>query len=141
MSKIDSMRAAMVAAGFYKLADIEEICKLEEQYMNECAEISRQCEEEGFPGTGDNYEIRCAAARQWYDEQIEAIDQKYEEENKMTREQELAEEIRSSQEWDLDQLKELCELAGMSEEWESADGETFEQVAFKAAEKLGVEIM
>ena len=59
----------------------------------------------------------------------------------MTREQELAAEIRSSQEWDLDQLAELCELAGMSEEWEAADGETFEQVAFKAAEKLGVEIM
>lgn len=59
----------------------------------------------------------------------------------MTREQELAEEIRSSQEWDLDQLRELCELAGMEAEWEAADGETFEQVAFQAAEKLGVEIM
>lgn len=32
--KIDNMKAAMVAAGFYKLADIEEICQLEEQYMN-----------------------------------------------------------------------------------------------------------
>lgn len=59
----------------------------------------------------------------------------------MTREQELAEEIRSSQEWDLDQLRELCELADMETEWEAADGETFEQVAFQAAEKLGVEIM
>lgn len=78
MSKIDNMRAAMVAAGFYKLADIEEICQLEEQYMNECAEISRQCEEEGFPGTGENYDLRCASTRQWNNEQIEAIDQKYE---------------------------------------------------------------
>lgn len=59
----------------------------------------------------------------------------------MTREQELAEEIRSSQEWNLDQLRELCELADMEAEWEAADGETFEQVAFQAAEKLGVEIM
>ena len=59
----------------------------------------------------------------------------------MTREQELATEIREGQEWDFDQLAELCELAGMSEEWEEADGETFEQVAFQAAEKLGVEIM
>jgi hypothetical protein len=74
-------------------------------------------------------------------EEVEEIDQKYEEENKMTREQELAEEIRSSQEWDLDQLRELCELADMEAEWEAADGETFEQVAFQAAEKLGVEIM
>lgn len=59
----------------------------------------------------------------------------------MTREQELAQEIRGNQEWDLDQLQELCELAGMAEEWEAADGETFEQVAFAAAEKLGVEIL
>lgn len=79
MSKIDDMRAAMVAAGFYKMADIEEICRLEEQYIEECNEISRQCEGEGFPGTGENYDIRCAAARQWYDEQMKAIDQKYEE--------------------------------------------------------------
>lgn len=74
-------------------------------------------------------------------EEVEGIDQKYKEEKKMTREQELAEEIRSSQEWDLDQLRELCELADMEAEWEAADGETFEQVAFQAAEKLGVEIM
>ena len=73
------MRAAMVASGFYKMANIEEICRLEEQYIEECNEISRQCEEKGFPGTGDNYELRRAAARQWYDEQVEAIDQKYEE--------------------------------------------------------------
>ena len=46
----------------------------------------------------------------------------------MTREQELAEEIRSSQEWNLDQLRELCELADMEAEWEAADGETFELV-------------
>ena len=67
--------------------------------------------------------------------------EEYEELNKMTREQELAEEIRNNQEWDLDKLKELCELADMEAEWEAADGENFEAVAFKAAEKLGVEIM
>lgn len=70
-----------------------------------------------------------------------AQENKKQEEKKMTREQELAAEIRSSQEWDFDQLRELCELADMESEWESADGETFEQVAFQAAEKLGVEIM
>ena len=78
MINIEKIKAAMIAADFYKLADIEEIWRLEEEYMKECAEISRQCEEEGFPGTGDNYEIRRAAARQWYDEQMKAIDQKYE---------------------------------------------------------------
>ena len=50
----------------------------------------------------------------------------------MNRAQELAAEIRKSQEWDLDQLAELCELADMTAEWEAADGETFEQVAFQA---------
>ena len=59
----------------------------------------------------------------------------------MNRAEELAAEIRENQEWDMDQLQELCELADMTEEWEAADGETFEQVAFAAAEKLGVEIM
>lgn len=72
---------------------------------------------------------------------VKAQENKKQEDKKMTREQELAAEIRSSQEWDFDQLRELCELADMESEWESADGETFEQVAFRAAEKLGVEIM
>lgn len=53
---------------------------------------------------------------------------------------EIAEEIRSSETWDNDLLAELCEAAGMTEEWNASDGETFEAVAYKAAEKLGVEI-
>ena len=59
----------------------------------------------------------------------------------MNRVQELVAEIRNNSEWDMDQLQELCELAGMVEEWDAADGETFEKVAFAAAEKLGVEIL
>ena len=55
--------------------------------------------------------------------------------------QEIAEEIRSTETWDNDLLSELCELAGMSDEWNAADGETFESVAYEAAEKLGVEIL
>ena len=53
---------------------------------------------------------------------------------------EIAEEIRSSETWDNDLLAELCEAAGMTDERNAADGETFEAVAYKAAEKLGVEI-
>lgn len=53
----------------------------------------------------------------------------------------IAEEIRNSDTWDMDALAELCELADMTEEWDAADGETFEQVAYTAAEKLGVEII
>lgn len=59
----------------------------------------------------------------------------------MSRAIELAKEIRESSVWDLDQLKELCELADMKEEWENSDGETFESVVYKAAEKLKVEIL
>lgn len=53
---------------------------------------------------------------------------------------ELVAKINSSDEWDLSSLAELCELAGLEEEWNAADGESFEEVAYKAAEILGVEI-
>lgn len=53
----------------------------------------------------------------------------------------LAEEIRSCDTWDMDKLASLCEAADMEAEWAAADGETFEAVAFAAAEKLGVEII
>lgn len=54
---------------------------------------------------------------------------------------EIAKEIREMDTWDMELLRELCEMAGMLDEWEEADGETFESVAFKAAESLGVEIV
>lgn len=53
---------------------------------------------------------------------------------------ELAEKIRKSDQWALEDCAALCEAADMEEEWESADGENFEAVVFNAAEKLGVEI-
>lgn len=53
----------------------------------------------------------------------------------------IAEIIRNSDTWDMDACAELCELAGMEDDWKAADGETFEQVVFAAAEKLGVEII
>ena len=53
----------------------------------------------------------------------------------------IAEAIRNADTWDMDACRELCELADMGAEWEEADGETFEQVVFAAAEKLGVEII
>ena len=53
---------------------------------------------------------------------------------------EIAADIRHSAEWDNDLGAELCEAAGMENEWNAADGETFESVVNAAAEKLGVEI-
>lgn len=53
----------------------------------------------------------------------------------------LAYAIKTSDTWDKDLLAKLCALAGMSDEWEAADGETFESIAFAAAKKLDVEIV
>lgn len=54
---------------------------------------------------------------------------------------ELAARIRKADTWDEDDCKELCDLAGLSDEWKEADGDTFESVLYKAAEILGVEII
>ncbi len=54
--------------------------------------------------------------------------------------EEIAKRMQEAQEWDADDCKELCEAAGLSEEWEAADGENFEAVVEQAAEILGVEI-
>ena len=54
--------------------------------------------------------------------------------------QELAAKIAAADTWSESDCKKLCELAGMIEEWNAADGEAFETVVYNAAEKLGVEI-
>lgn len=76
MSKIEDMRRSMTEAGVYSKADIDEICRLESEYEKECSEIALQCMEEGYPSHGENYELRCEAAREYYDEQIAIIDEK-----------------------------------------------------------------
>ena len=58
----------------------------------------------------------------------------------MTRANEIAEILNNSGEWDYNLCEELCNLANLSDEWSAADGETFENVVYKAAEILGVEI-
>lgn len=77
MPTIEEMRQSMTKAGVYTKADIDAICKLEKAYLDECQEIAEQCEAEGYPANGDNYELRCAEARKYYDEQIEIIDANY----------------------------------------------------------------
>lgn len=47
---------------------------------------------------------------------------------------ELAKKIDDAQEWDMDDCKALCEALDMGDEWEAADGETFEAVVEKAVE-------
>lgn len=55
---------------------------------------------------------------------------------------ELAETIRDAHDWESckDECRQLCDMAGLSEEWENADGETFEGVLDRAADKLHVNI-
>lgn len=78
MSTIEEMRQSMTEANVYSKADIDKICELEQQYRDECKEIAEQCEAEGYPANGSNYELRCADACKYYDEQIEIIDANYE---------------------------------------------------------------
>lgn len=35
--------------------------ELYNQYLAECEEIAQECEDEGYPSRGSNYEIRCKA--------------------------------------------------------------------------------
>ena len=58
----------------------------------------------------------------------------------MRKAEEIAEKIRNMDTWDEDLCRELCEEAGMADEWDAADGETFESIIWRAAEKLGVEV-
>ena len=56
--------------------------------------------------------------------------------------QELASKIRAAKTWvEVEgELMALCEAAGMADEYKAADGDNFEAVIYKAAERLGVEV-
>ena len=77
MQTIEEMRQSMTQANVYTKTDIDKICELEKAYQEECQEIAEQCEAEGYPSNGSNYELRCENARKYYDEQIADIDAKY----------------------------------------------------------------
>lgn len=77
MQTIEEMRNSMLKAGVYTKTDIDKICEFEKAYQDECYEIAEQCEAEGYPSNGSNYELRCENARAYYDEQIADIDANY----------------------------------------------------------------
>lgn len=54
--------------------------------------------------------------------------------------EELATSFQEKDVWSMADYEKLCWLAGMEDEWKRADGESFEAVLYKAANKLGVEI-
>ena len=61
--------------------------------------------------------------------------------DRIERATEIAAVIRSMDTWDHDLCTELCELAGLEDEWEAADGDTFESILYKAADVFGVELI
>ena len=56
------------------------------------------------------------------------------------RANEIAMALRSSGEWDFELIEELCEIAGLKEDLNNSDSENFEDVVYKAAEILDVDI-
>ena len=54
--------------------------------------------------------------------------------------QEIAKELRGQDVWSMELLELLCDESDLTEEFENADGETFESVVYKAADILKVEI-
>ena len=73
MNKIERMRNSMLAAGKLTIEQIDEICELEEAFIEECKQIAAECEEEGLPSHGSTYELQVEDLREWYDEQIDII--------------------------------------------------------------------
>ncbi len=53
---------------------------------------------------------------------------------------ELEQEISARLYWDADLLKELAWHADMEAEWDAADGENFEVLAYQMAEKVGIRL-
>ena len=49
---------------------------------------------------------------------------------------ELIEKINAATEWNPEDCAELCSRADMTEEWDAADGDTFEAVVYEAMRKL-----
>ena len=52
----------------------------------------------------------------------------------------LQKAINESDTWNIETLNLLAEMAEMKETWKKADGENFEQVIYKMAEKIGIQI-
>lgn len=46
---------------------------------------------------------------------------------------EVADAIRNAKDWNKDDCRELCELAGIKDKWDAADDKTFKQVVYEAA--------
>lgn len=76
--RVENMRKGMIRKGILCNADIEEICKLESEYENECDKLAEYYEEQGYPSHGENWELACENIRKEFDDEIDLIWAKYE---------------------------------------------------------------
>ena len=76
-NKYDSIIESLTKLN-YSQEDINEIVRLEREYDAERKAIEEECEAEGYPSNGSNYELRGEGLREWYNEQQEYIHAKYE---------------------------------------------------------------
>lgn len=53
----------------------------------------------------------------------------------------IAERLRDSDVWSLEDCKALCHAVGLGEEWEAANAEDFEEVVARAGRFVGIEII
>lgn len=54
--------------------------------------------------------------------------------------EELEKALNESDTWDIELLNILAKMSSMEEEWKNADGEDFETVIYKMADKIGIKI-
>lgn len=75
--EIDERTAAMRRLG-YSEEDIRECLSLDRQFEDDCDKIAEQCEAEGYPSHGYNYELRVEQLEEFYRDKYNAIEMKYE---------------------------------------------------------------
>ena len=64
--------------GFRK-EDVQELLYLEKIYRENLIDIAEQCEADGYPGRGSNFELRANAAYEYYNQEVEHIYDAYDE--------------------------------------------------------------
>lgn len=63
----------------YSAKDVQAIKDLYKEYEKGCEQIAADCEKEGYPGYGSNYDLRAGQLWDLINQDIELIESKYEE--------------------------------------------------------------
>ena len=73
VSKILEYRQNLREHDFLPNEEIDLLCAVEVNRAEELFEVARQCEEEGYPSHGENYELRSENINKYYDEIVTNI--------------------------------------------------------------------